>query len=363
MAKLLKDLYNESYVENIGKKVQSNYQKFNLEAFKKGVFSKIWIDLELKGRMRHIAVTLGEFLSSDYTHSLSILEKVFKTLDTQQALENMVFQDFVEIYGMENFESSMKALEIFTIGSSSEFAIRQFILKYPDQTMKQMQKWAKSNNEHVRRLASEGCRTRLPWAIALEVFKKDPSEILKILECLKDDESAYVRKSVANSINDISKDNPKIVIALLKKWIGYSVQRDKMLKHGSRTLLKSSNVEVLELFGIKKATHVELKIVQKMQEVVLGEDLIFSFVLSSNKALGYLRVEYEMEFLRQNQKRTKKMFKICEGNYEKNTKTIEKKHSFKPISSRKYYEGIQKINLYINGEIFNSFEFKLVTII
>jgi len=123
-------------------------------------------------------------------------------------LENMIFQDFVEVYGLDSFDVSMMAFEVFTVNSSSEFAIRKFILKYEEKTMIQMLLWAKSENEHVRRLASEGSRSRLPWAVALPVFKEDPTSVVEILELLKDDVSAYVRKSVANNLNDISKDNP-----------------------------------------------------------------------------------------------------------------------------------------------------------
>ena len=116
----------------------------------------------------------------------------------------MIFQDFVEVYGLDDFENSMRALEVFTINSSSEFAIRQFIVKYPQNTMKQMKIWALSENEHIRRLATEGCRSRLPWAIALREFKENPKKVIEVLEILKDDVSEYVRKSVSNNINDIS---------------------------------------------------------------------------------------------------------------------------------------------------------------
>ncbi|MDZ7819313.1 MAG: DNA alkylation repair protein [Aliarcobacter sp.] len=132
----------------------------------------------------------------------------------------MVFQDFVEVFGLDDFDESMKALEVFTQDSSSEFAIRQFILKYENETMNQMKLWAKSPNEHLRRLSSEGCRPRLPWAIALPKFKQNPEKPLEIIELLKNDKSLYVQKSVANNLNDISKDNPQIVIDFVKQNLG-----------------------------------------------------------------------------------------------------------------------------------------------
>lgn len=150
----------------------------------------------------------------------------------------MFFQDFVEVFGLEDFENSIKALEVFTLESSSEFAVRAFILKYEYQTMQQMKLWTQSSNEHIRRLACEGCRPRLPWAVALPKFKQDPSSVLEIIELLKNDESLYVRKSVANNLNDISKDNPELLLKFVKENLGFSKELDWICKHASRTLLK-----------------------------------------------------------------------------------------------------------------------------
>ena len=359
MAELLKNLYNETYIDLLASKIKYSYKDFNMKGFKVAIFSKGWSTLELKERMRHIASILGIFLPGEYKNDIEILQDTFVTIDSKYALENMVFQDFVEVYGMDEFEVSMKALAVFTVGSSSEFAIRRFILKYPTKAMVQMREWAISKDKHIRRLSSEGCRPRLPWAISLPIFKQNPKEIIKILNLLKNDESEYVRKSVANNINDISKDNPQIIIELTKEWIGYSKNRDKLLKHGCRTMLKASNVEVLELFGIKKAKHVKLVDATIQHNVKMGDALEFSFTLQSFKELGFLRIEYQMEFLRQNKSYSKKMFKICEGEFKQNIKEVVKKHSFKLISTRRYYNGIQRIHIYVNGEKYESFIFNL----
>ena len=357
MANLLKDLYDERYIEIISNEIKNHFIDFKKDEFSKSVFDISWSKKELKDRMHHISKILGKFLPSNYAKAILILQKTFKNVDKNFRIENMIFQDFVEVYGLDNFEISMKALEIFTIESSSEFAIRKFIIKYPDATMEQMKRWTLSNNEHVRRLASEGCRPRLPWAIALNDFKNNPKEVIEILELLKNDDSEYVRKSVANNINDISKDNPEITIKLTKKWLGYSKNRDKLLKHGCRTLLKSGNSEVLQFFGLKPALHVGIKnfIIQK--DVKLGSQLEFSFELYSEIDLGLLRIEYQMEFLRQrgtslkNSSYSKKIFKISESNIKNNFKKVVKKHSFKPISTRKYYKGEQRLSIVVNGEI------------
>jgi len=351
MATLLKNLYDERYIEVISNEIKNNFPNFKKNEFKKIIFDNEWSKKELKQRMRHISESLGKFLPKKYENAVFILQNTFENTDKKFRIENMIFQDFVEVYGLDNFEISMKALEIFTIESSSEFAIRQFIIKYPQATMHQMKRWALSNNEHVRRLASEGCRPRLPWAVALNDFKNNPKVVIEILELLKDDTSDYVRKSVANNINDISKDNPDITLKLIKKWLGYSKNRDKLLKHGCRTLLKAQNSEALELFGLKPAFHVEIKNLVIQKKVKLGEVLEFGFELYSQQSLGLLRIEYQMEFLRKNNKYSKKVFKISESQVTNKFKKVVKKHSFKPISTRKYYVGKQRLNIIINGQI------------
>jgi 3-methyladenine DNA glycosylase AlkC len=359
MAELLKNLYNQNYIKLLSNEIKSFYSEFDSLGFSTNIFNEDWDDKELKQRMRHISIVLGDFLPNDYTQSIEILKASFSRLNHSYGLENMIFQDYVEVYGLDNFKESMEALEHFTNKCSSEFAIRQFILKYPKETMVQMLIWTSSSNSHVRRLASEGCRPRLPWAIALTDFKSNPSEVLIILEKLKDDESEYVRNSVANNINDISKDNPKIVKKLANSWIANNKNRDSLLKHGCRTLLKASDKEVLNLFGFTHPETIELNNFEIMSNVKMGEELLFSFLINSKKELGKLRVEYAVDFLRKNGSHNTKVFKISEGVFTQNEKLISKKYSFKAISTRAYYKGQHKLSIIINGIVFAKKEFTL----
>jgi 3-methyladenine DNA glycosylase AlkC len=360
LSKLLKDLYNEKYITILSDNIKKYYEKFDVKSFKLSVFDDKWKEKKLKERMRHISNSLYHFLPKSYKESIFILKKVFFQMNSQFYLENMIFQDFVEVYGVEDFETSIDALESFTINSSSEFAIRQFIIKYPKKTMSQMRLWANSENEHLRRLASEGCRPRLPWGISLSIYKKNPEDILSILEILKDDESPYVRKSVANNLNDISKDNPQVVKNITKKWIGIDKKRDSLLKHGCRTLLKNCDREILDIFGFKERKNLFLDNYILDSRVKFGDILSFSFSLNSKEFLGKLRVEYSIEFLRQNDKYSKKVFKIAEGEYKQKSKTFSKYYSFKPISTRKYYKGKHRLNIVVNGVVLQSGEFNLI---
>ena len=254
MAELFKNLYNKNYINLLC----AELLHVNKDEFTCRVFDELWEKRELKERMRHISMVLREFLPSNYDDAIDILKILFKTLPENMGLEKMIFQDFVEVYGLEHYKKSMEALECFTKHSSSEFAVRRFIIKYPQESMKQMKIWASSDDLHVRRLASEGCRSRLPWAISLPEFKKDPKKVFEILEILKDDESEYVRKSVANNLNDISKDNPEEVKKITKNWIGKNKNRDRLVKHGCRTLLKIGDKDTLAMFGFKKIKDINI---------------------------------------------------------------------------------------------------------
>jgi 3-methyladenine DNA glycosylase AlkC len=357
VAEPLKNLYNKEYISLLSSTLKNVYPQFDSEAFKSEVFDNTWNQKELKERMRRISTLLGRNLPKNYKEAITILRKTQQSMNHSYALENIIFQDFVEIHGLNDFKTSMGALESFTINSTSEFAIRKFILKYPQETMQQMNLWAASDNEHLRRLASEGCRPSLPWAIALIAFKKNPKEVLKILEILKDDKSIYVRKSVANNINDISKDNPVAIINLAKRWLKENPNREWILKHGCRTLLKNSNQEVLNLFGFSKPDNISLNEFKIQNSIKMGSELEFSFTLNSQDVLGKLRLEFAIEFVRKNGKCNTKVFKISEGTYTIKNKKISKIYSFKPISTRVYYKGLHKLSIIINGVVFAKQEF------
>ena len=346
MAEQLKNLYSKEFIEKLSNKLLSIYSDFKKENFINSIFDNTWQDLELKARMRHIALILHKYLPLIYKKQLEILKKVKEDFS---GLEAMVFQDFVEVFGLDDFDESMNALEVFTINSSSEFAIRQFILKYEDKTMNQMKLWAKSKNEHIRRLASEGCRPRLPWAIALPKFKQNPTKVLEIIELLKNDKCLYVQKSVANNLNDISKDNPQLVIDFVKQNIGKTKELDWICKHGSRTLLKKGNIEILSFFNFDKSHHINLTNFHYDKNIFLNEDFNFSFEISSDEVIGNIRVEYVIYYLKSNNNHNKKVFMISQNSIESTKKRFQKKQSFKNMTTRKHYIGTHFIGILING--------------
>ncbi len=362
MAEALKDWFSKEFVEDLKNKLEIVYKEFDSKGFMEFILDDKWEDLELKERMRHIAIAFNEYLPLVYKEQLEVLIAVKNKLsyDQSMALQSMVFQDFVEVYGLDDYDNSISALREFTINSSSEFAIRYFIIKYEEQTMDQMKEWAKDKNLHLRRFASEGCRPRLPWAIALPKYKKDPTKVLEILELLKCDKEKYVQKSVANNLNDIAKDNPHLVIEFVSNNLGQNKDLDWICKHASRTLLKQGDKKILELFGYGKADHVIVDNFELDSSVKLGEDLNFNFELSSKESLGNIRVEFEIEYQKANNKRSKKVFMVYQGEMKQNIKSFAKKQSFKDMTTRKHYKGLHKVAIIVNGESKVVKEFQLI---
>jgi len=347
MAKLLKDSYTREYIETLSCKIKHYFTAFDKEKFVDYLFDETWQKLELKARMRHIALSLNHFIPLPYPQQLDILKAISKDFVSFKA---MFFQDFVEVFGLDDFENSMQALEVFTIYSSSEFAIRQFILKDEERTMKQMQTWAYSPNEHIRRLASEGCRPRLPWAIALNKFKREPSKVFEIIEILKNDKSKYVMKSIANNLNDISKDNPKLLINFVKSNLGRSKELDWICKHGSRTLLKQGDKTLLALFGFHEVNHINVTNLKYTKKVRIGEVFTFSFNLEAKQEIGKVRVEYAIDYLKSNNTHNKKLFMITQNEIKSSVKNFHKKQSFKDMSVRKHYLGKHYLSIVVNGK-------------
>jgi 3-methyladenine DNA glycosylase AlkC len=348
----LKNVYNRTYIQKLALGLKKSEPKFDAVAFEKAVFAGDWKDLELKGRMRRISITIGKFLPK-YPRALSVLLDVAPFF---RDYHGMFIPDFVEVYGMlsnhrrKYWDVSIEMLGEYTKYSSSEFAIRAFLLEDLNGVMKQMKLWSKSENEHQRRLSSEGCRPRLPWAAQLPELRKNPKLILPILENLKTDPSIYVRKSVANNLNDISKDHPQWVLDVAHRWYGENLETDKIVKHGLRTLLKQGNQKAIGLLGYQNAKDIKVKdFVLRTPVVTLGQALDFSFSFEMQKK-GKVRLEYGIYYLRKNGQHNKKVFKISEGDFDTGVYQYDRKQAFRKISTRRHYAGSHKVSLILNGE-------------
>lgn len=359
MAEPLKNQFLQSeYFHALGEKTQEVYPEWSQEKLMQNIYNDQWGLLELKGRMSHASFAVGKNLPEDFKKATDILLKVSRHFS---GFDGLLFSEYVQNHGIEHPDISLNALEVFTQYGTAEFAIRPFIERYEEMTMSRMLVWSKNENEHVRRLSSEGCRPRLPWASALPKFKKDPSQILSILENLKDDPSLYVRKSVANNLNDISKDHPETVLALLEKW-NEDASKDRLwiIKQALRGLIKAGNPRALSIIGFEKVA-AKIEDLSMPEVVKLGDKFKFSFKLTnpSRKSAQYL-IDYVVYHQKANGTLTPKVFKIGSFTAEStSSKTIEKTHAIVPITTRKYYAGEHKIAIQVNGEILQSLPFIL----
>jgi len=246
--KKLKLWFDEELAALLADKIMEVMPDFNSKSFKKKIKSGVQ-DLELKDRVELIADELFHNFNGDYDAGIKTMLNI---LGPENELETGMFTEFywvmpiakfIEKYGLENYTLSMQAIEEITKRNTGEYTIRPFIELKPKETIKQMKKWSKDTNSHVRRLSSEGLRPRLPWAKKLNMFVEDPSPIIPILNNLKDDQSKYVQKSVANCINDILKDNLQIGKQLINEWNTKDAtkQRQWVIKHALRNLLKAED--------------------------------------------------------------------------------------------------------------------------
>lgn len=357
MATALKDIYSKEFYHAFLKTIRQVVPEVDEKRFLASVFTSDWEKLELKDRMSHTARVLNKILASDYKLAV---EQIVEIINVQQSdktngfnFEFMFFPDYVQQFGLNDYETSISAIERITQYTSCEFVVRHFLMKYPEKMVQQMQDWAQHPHHYVRRLASEGMRTRLPWAISVPLLKQNPDLILPILQTLINDESEWVRRSVANSLNDLSKDYPELSLSFTQKWIGHSTEVDKALKHGARGLLKKGNPEMLGYFGLDSGISINVETFSlEKQHIKVGEYLSFDLnVLHREKHEKFLRIEYRVYFLRSNGTHHAKTFKITEKKLAPNEQIqLSKKHSFKPISTRTYYPGEQHISLLVNGQ-------------
>lgn len=354
----LKNIYSPSYIAKLGRLIKEVYAEFDQEAFTKSILSSEWEGLELKARASHICKALHRHIQLPYQDLLAVLIKIGPQCGN---LEGIFLPEYLEKYGFdEDWELNMYAFEHITPSSTAEFAVRPFILKDPESMMGQMFAWSSHENEHVRRLASEGCRPRLPWGMGLKPFQKDPSLILPVLENLKDDSSEYVRRSVANNLNDISKDHPRLVLQLAERWLSERMERKRLIKHALRTLLKKGNTEALMLFGFGDPEKVKAKALKITPDTIgIGEKAEFGFELKVDEEHILLRLEYAIDFLKKNGKHSRKVFQLTEKEFKRGQHFIQKKHSFQQLTTRTHYPGLHHLIVLVNGREKAASEFYL----
>lgn len=364
---LLKDGINKNAIKRIATALLSVYPDFASKAFQQACLNGL-DSLELKERVHHIITILGKFLPDNFIETAPLLCAI-KTHwnhqhpeDALQGFTAWPIIDYVSVYGINHPELALETLKHLTSLFSAEFAIQVFIMQHFDITYPYLEKWCTDNDEHVRRLVSEGTRSRLPWGLRQKQFCVDPSPILPLLERLNNDNSQYVRRSVANNLNDISKDHPQLVIAICQNWKqNASKETLWIIKHATRTLIKSGHQDVFRLLGYTAQPQLNLTSLQTNKEIQLGNHFHFSFKLCSNsKQTQTLVIDYAIHHAKANGKITIKVFKLKNITLLAGESiTLSKKHPFKKINTRTYYTGKHSLEILINGKPYKKADFLL----
>jgi 3-methyladenine DNA glycosylase AlkC len=368
MSTALKDrFYNPQFYQQASSIFSKVIPSFDKELFVQKIFDNSWANKELKERIRHTAQVIHHFMPKEFPKAKNYLVQIVDVLQ-KEAPEQFNFEytflaDYIELYGLEHFKEAMEAIERVTQFVSCEFAIRPFFMRYEQETLLQMIDWSQHSHFMVRRLASEGSRPRLPWAMALPQYKKNPTPLIPILENLKNDDSEIVRRSVANHLNDIAKDHPEKVLQIAAQWFGKNTNTDALLKHACRTLLKQGNARALKIFGIEENTDILLQNFEiQTHKVQIGEALAFSFSIQNTAKTPILvRLEYGIYYKKANGELSKKVFKISEKMIEPlSTNFVTRKQSFKRITTRVFYTGEHRVSLIINGKESEALSFELL---
>lgn len=238
----LADYFGANLAELLASKICIVEKNFNRKAFIEAV-RKNCPGKSLTQRVELIADSLKDILPGDYPAAIRILTAI---MGEENPNETGMFKEYywlmpvgkyIEKYGLEHFDSSVHAIGELTKRSTGEYAIRPYIRKYPAHSLKQLKAWAKSENFHLRRLASEGLRPRLPWAAKLDLFIDDPTPVFQVLDILKTEPVKFVKRSVGNNLSDYIKVNPRAAFELINSWRKIKDEHTQwIVKHATRKL-------------------------------------------------------------------------------------------------------------------------------
>lgn len=262
----LGDLLDREAIDCLTHNIGLVHPKFDGESFQCAARAGLK-PLAILQRGQHLARALRAHLPARYSDAVEILIRSLTPpmTDTDELGLGGFFYlphvSFVAAYGLDAehnggrdpFEVSMRAQYEITRRFTAEFSMRPYLIKWPERTLARLMEWTRDPDPHVRRLCSEGARPRLPWAMRIPAFIKDPRPVLPILETLKDDADLYVRRSVANHIGDIAKDHPQLAFEICARWLdGAAAERKWMIRHAVRHPAKKGVKEALRLRKLAK---------------------------------------------------------------------------------------------------------------
>lgn len=347
---------NGDVVHKMSVALHSVFPSFDKKSFQK--LTRKLAPLELKPRVLLIRDGLREHLPQEYPKALKILLQSLKQ-SSLSGFSLWPYTEFVQAYGLDHFEESMAALNQLTQKFTAEFAVRPFLVLHRERTFAHLLACTEDKNLHLRRWASEGSRPRLPWGVKLHDSISSPHRGLDILEKLKYDDELYVRKSVANHLNDITKDHPELVVKTLRNWQKNcpEIHREKIAwiqKQALRSLIKSGYKPALDLMGYGQEAKVKLGALKlNKRRFILNEKITFELSLTSTSPKTQkIAVDYIIHFQKANKKMSAKVFKLKVLELKaREICLLKKNHSLKPVTTRRHYSGLHKVEIQINGKV------------
>jgi 3-methyladenine DNA glycosylase AlkC len=374
MPEALKHLIGPAAVDSIGHHLKRADRRFDRAAFAAVALSGLDA-LELKARVLQVARALAATLPSDVDRALGLMEASLGPAGVGDDLSQLRTSDAglagwavwplteaVALIARSTPERGLAALHAMTQRLTAEFAIRPFLIDHPDIGFRTLEGWLGDPSAHVRRLVSEGSRPRLPWGLRLQQLVDDPRPTLPLLAALQDDPSEYVRRSVANHLNDIAKDHPAIVVGWLEAHLpGSSETRRALLRHASRGLVKQGDAGTLAAWGLGQRLKGSTVLTLSAARVTLGGELGLQLVLRSTTGRPQrLAIDYAVHHVKANGTLSPKVFKgwvIELGPREE--RLLEKRHSLKPVTTRRYHAGEHRVDVRINGQVVAEAAFEL----
>lgn len=347
---LLKDILGPEALEAIADAGAATSPRFDRPAFLHAAADELDA-LSIMERVRHIADALHTALPENYPEALGVVRAMAPRLT--HAFQAMAVTEYVARHGLDDFDLSMEALADLTRFGSAEFAIRPFLAADTPRALERMIGWTASEDEHVRRLASEGARPRLPWAARVPALKADPTLAAPILEALRADPSLYVRKSVANHLNDIAKDRPDWLLGRLADWPQDDPRTAWIVRHALRTLIKQGEPRALALIGVGHGAAVSVRRFAIAPETVrLGDRIsIAAELVSDSRERQRLVVDYRVHYARAGEKTAPKVFKLKTFELAADEAiTLAISQTIRDFSTRRHHPGRHRIELIVNGQ-------------
>jgi len=351
MAEPFKNFIGDAVVHDIATRLHRASPDFAHRRFERLALDGL-ADLELKARAMHLTAALEATLPADFAQAAELLERAMSGGLAGWALWPV--GEYIARHGQDDPERALGALHRLTQGFTAEWAIRPFIVNHPVLTFATLERWCTDASPHVRRLVSEGSRPRLPWGLQLRSLITDPSPTLPLLEALLDDDSEYVRRSVANHLNDIAKDHPALVAEWAERHLpGAPRERQALLRHACRTLIKRGDARVLAAWGLDARLRGQVELRVAPARIALGDKLTLEVMLQpSGKRAQALVIDYAIHHVKANGGTSPKVFKGWATELAPGApRLLSKSHAVKPITTRRYFAGTHRVDLLINGRV------------